>query len=82
MSNWKNKEKVLKAIYMEDYIPDVMGKIDPSLLADRDVIQYAVCIDGCSLEYASDELKNDKEIVQIFLSFSSHYRGYCMQERI
>ena len=49
MSNWKNKEKVLKAIYMEDYIPDVMEKIDPSLLADRDVIQYAVCIDGCSL---------------------------------
>ena len=63
MSNWKNKEKVLKAIYMEDYIPDVMGKIDPSLLADRDVIQYAVCIDGCSLEYASDELKDDKEVV-------------------
>jgi hypothetical protein len=63
MSNWKNKEKVLKAIYMEDYIPDVMEKIDPSLLADRDVIQYAICIDGCSLEYASDELKNDKEIV-------------------
>jgi len=63
MSNWKNKDSVLKAIYMEDYIPDVMEKIDPSLLADRDVIQYAICIDGCSLEYASDELKNDKEIV-------------------
>ena len=63
MSNWKNKEKVLKAIYMEDYIPDVMEKIDPSLLADKDVIRYAVCVDGCSLEYASDELKDDKEIV-------------------
>ena len=65
MSNWKNKDSVLKAIYMQDYIPDVMEKIDPSLLADRDVIQYAVCIDGCSLEYASDELKNDKEIVAL-----------------
>lgn len=65
MSNWRNKDSVLKAIYMEDYIPDVMEKIDPLLLADRDVIQYAVCIDGCSLEYASDELKNDKEIVML-----------------
>jgi len=59
----KNKDKILKAIYLSDYIPDVMEKIEESLLDDKDIIDYAVRVDGCALEYASDNLKNDKGIV-------------------
>jgi hypothetical protein len=59
----KNKNKILKAIYLADYIPDVMEKIEESLLDDKDIIDYAVGIDGCALEYASDSLKNDKDVV-------------------
>ena len=58
-----NKNKVFKAIYLADYVPDVMEKIEESLLDDKDIIDYAVRVDGCALEYASDNLKNDKEIV-------------------
>jgi hypothetical protein len=58
-----NKDKVLKAIYLADYVPDVMEKIEESLLDDKDIIDYAVRVDGCALEYASDSLKRDKEIV-------------------
>ena len=58
-----NKNRVLKAIYLADYVPDVMEKIEESLLGDKEVIDYAVHVDGCALEYASDALKNDKDIV-------------------
>ena len=30
----KNKEKIFKAIYLADYVPDVMEKIEESLLDD------------------------------------------------
>ena len=74
MSNWKNKDSVLKAIYMEDYIPDVMEKIDPSLLADRDVIQYAICIDGCSLEMQVMNLKMIKRLwCWLFSKMDQHF---------
>ena len=58
-----NKNRVLKALYLADYVPDVMEKIEESLLGDKEVIDYAVHVDGCALEYASDALKNDKDIV-------------------
>ena len=68
-----NKNKVLKAIYLADYVPDVMEKIEESLLGDKDIIEYAVRVDGCALEYASDNLKNDNSILHYF----SPYLGVC-----
>ena len=59
----KDKDKVFKAIYLADYVPDVMEIIEESLLDNKAIIDYAVRVDGCALEYASDDLKNDKEIV-------------------
>ena len=32
-----NKNKVLKAIYLADYVPDVMERIEESLLDDKDI---------------------------------------------
>jgi hypothetical protein len=55
----KNKNKVFKAIYLADYVPDVMKRIEGSLLDNKARIDYAVRIDGGALEYASDSLKND-----------------------
>lgn len=59
----KDKDKVFKAIYLADYVPDVMERIEESLLDNKAIIDYAVRVDGCALEYASDNLKNNKEIV-------------------
>ena len=42
----ENKDKVFKAIYLADYVPDVMKRIEGSLLDNKAIIDYAVRIDG------------------------------------
>ena len=38
----KNKNKVFKAIYLADYVPDVMKRIEGSLLDNKAIIDFDI----------------------------------------
>jgi hypothetical protein len=53
--------------------PLVLEDFSEELLANRDLMLHAVTVDGTALQYASDTLKNDREVVRT--AVSSAYRG-------
>jgi len=60
MTDWNNKEQVIKAVSESGY---ELHNASAELRADREVVMAAVQKSGWALEYASDELRADKEIV-------------------
>ena len=55
------REIVLKALSQATG-GDMLACIDPSFCGDRQVVIAALSNTGCALEYASDILKNDRDV--------------------
>ncbi len=60
MTDWNDKEQVIKAVSESGY---ELHNASAKLRADREVVMAAVQKSGWALKYASDELRADKEIV-------------------
>ena len=61
MTNWNNKEEVLRAIrsrrgYLLKYASD-------ELKNDKEVVLAAAHLNGRALEHASEELRSDREFI-------------------
>jgi len=60
ITNWKDKEEVLKVISEDLY---ELENAPDALMADQEFVLAAVQQDGYALQYANDALKADREIV-------------------
>ena len=60
MTDWNNKEEVLRAIRRRGYLLEYASE---ELKADREVVMVAVKDSGDALEYASEELRTDREFI-------------------
>ena len=61
MTDWNNKEEVLRAIRRRG---SALEYASEKLQADKEVVLAAVKQDGFALKYASEELKNDPEFMK------------------